>query len=178
LNFTQLQVLLDEIAQLINNRPLAEVSQSFEDCSAVSPNEILFGKRLDMLPDGRSSTGHQINKSTFVEKLRLRRRLLTYYWSEFRKSYLASLAPERRWRNEDTKQNPAIKLGELVQINDPGYVARGTWKLGRVHKLIPGEDSIVRKVVLRVPNVDNSRKPHFLTRSIRQIAPLEGAFNN
>jgi hypothetical protein len=178
LTLPQLEVLVLEIEQTINARPLAVAPESFDEMTAITPFELCTGRKAQMLPDARSSKGKLIEASSFVQQLRRRRQLLQSFWKNWRNSYLAGLAPERRWKSADTKFNPFIRLNDIVHIRDDEKVPRSVWKYGRVVELYPSADNVVRKVKLLLPRpahaADNAA-PKFLVRSVRKLALLEAA---
>ena len=64
------------------------------------------------------------------------------------------------------------KIGELVLIKND-KLQRGQWKLGRVDKVTPGTDGIIRRVELILPQKDKNGIHDRLNRPPRLLVPLE-----
>ena len=52
-------------------------------------------------------------------------------------------------------------------------VDRGQWKIGRVAKLTPGPDGIIRRVELKLPYTDKKNGSDKMNRPPRLLVPLE-----
>ena len=67
------------------------------------------------------------------------------FWDRWRGSYLALLQARRKWLRE----RRSLQVGDVVLLCDDG-VHRNDWKMGRVLKVFPSADGLVRKVSLAV----------------------------
>lgn len=81
-------------------------------------------------------------------------------WKRWSHDYLHTLQQRAKWHK--TQYN--VKIGDLVLIKEDGLPPL-QWYRGRVTKLFPGRDSIVRVVELK------TAKGHF-TRSLAKLIPL------
>ncbi|XP_073956688.1 uncharacterized protein [Choristoneura fumiferana] len=79
-------------------------------------------------PDMKLRTRYQL-----VEQLRC------HFWERWRKEYLTELQHRTKWRSKQTN----LKEGDLVVFKEPNLPPL-KWRLGRVQKLYPGNDGVVR----------------------------------
>lgn len=86
------------------------------------------------------------------------------FWIRWRKEYLQTLQPRRKWHQE--RDN--IKAGDVVLLKDDS-AHRNYWPLGRVVRCFPGKDGLVRKIELTVFR-DNVL--HTYVRPIAQVVLL------
>ena len=92
--------------------------------------------------------------------------LRTIFWSRWTKEYLPSLTKRARWRNNI----PNYNVGELVLVQDDD-LKRGKWPLGRIVKVKPGQDDVVRVVTVRT-------KTGTYTRPVTKLLRLENDHPN
>ena len=69
---------------------------------------------------------------------------LHHFWKRWVHEYLVSLRESHKLRGLVAD----IKVGDVVVIHEEG-VKRHKWKIGKVEKLIKGDDDIVRGAVLK-----------------------------
>ena len=70
--------------------------------------------------------------------------LQSTFWSRWVKEYLPSLTKRPCWR--DRKPNYAV--GEMVLVQEEDS-KRGKWPLGRITKVMPGKDGVVRTIEVK-----------------------------
>jgi hypothetical protein len=92
---------------------------------------------------------------------------LNSFWKLWRQQYLLSLAPEKRWRTPEF-QFPAAREGDIVHVIEDGHSSRNVWNFGKVIRLKPGRDGVVRSVDVQLPS------GKILSRPVRKLALLEG----
>ncbi len=72
--------------------------------------------------------------------------LANEFWSRWRKEYISTLQPRRKWH--ETRRN--LHPGDVVllkQVQSP----RNDWPLGLITSIFPSNDGKVRKVELEQP---------------------------
>ena len=69
--------------------------------------------------------------------------LLAHFWTRWSREYVVELH-ERHQVKGHTSSAPVIRERNIVTVMEEGKTNRGTWKLGRVVKLLPGTDREVR----------------------------------
>ena len=79
--------------------------------------------------------------------------LANLFWDRYRKEYLQSLQTRNKWINP--KRNFCV--GDVVLLKDSG-VKRQQWPMGKVVKVFPSADGLVRSVELKVPSATQALK--------------------
>ena len=102
------------------------------------------------------------NKDFHSRKQRRRGQLLSsHFWTRWQREYLPLLQERKKWILK--RRNLAVNdLVLLVTENAP----RGHWLLGRVTKVFPAQDGLVRTAEVRTKNST-------LLRPISKLSPLE-----
>ena len=140
INFIELQTILKEIQMILNNRPLCEPVE--EDCDFLTPNSVLFGRRLQS-----SNQQLTINDAPeqYVTKLSKRftnlNWILDHFWKIWRQEYIASLRDIHA--RQSFKKGGDLNLNEIVIVVNE-KLPRYRWSLGRVVELIRGKDGVLR----------------------------------
>lgn len=135
-----LYTLFAEIEYLINSRPLTYVSTDPQDTESITPNDILLGKRDLLPPPGVFSPNDEIVKKQW----RTTQFWIDQFWIRWKKEYLTTLLP--RIKNFTSKRN--LQIGDVVKILDQ-KTTRGDWPIGRITKILPGDDNHVRVVEVK-----------------------------
>lgn len=139
INFTfeEFTTLLCQIEACLNSRPLCPLSTEPGDFAAITPGHFLTGSSILMPPEPTPP-----EKSLHcLKKLELLSKLKNDFWNIWSTEYLSRLQQRPKW----TKQQNNIQEGDLVLITDES-VSPARWPLGRVIRLHPGSDGLVRVV--------------------------------
>lgn len=76
-----------------------------------------------------------------------------------------------RDKGKGTANNsPRIEKGDIVTVMEDGKSNRGTWKLGRIVDIHPGNGGLVRGATVEVASRTGKRK---LRRPVQRLFPLE-----
>ena len=161
----QNQVLTDEVLLtafaevewLVNSRPLTEVSSDVDDLEALTPNHFIIGRGTVNLPPGvfvdREISSHKRWRQAQV--------VATHIWNRWLREYLPCLITRKKWLQPTAN----VKIGDLVLVVDYA-VPRGCWPLGRIVKVFPGHDNIVRSAEVKT-------KFGVMKRPVTKLALLE-----
>ncbi|KAL9977438.1 hypothetical protein ACROYT_G014841 [Oculina patagonica] len=166
----QNQVLTDEVlltafaevAWVVNSRPLTEVSSDVDDLEALTPNHFLIGRGSLNLPPGIVDDKELSSR----KRWRQAQVVANHVWSRWLREYLPGLITRKKW----TQPTVNVKVGDLVLVVDRA-VSRGSWPLGRIVKVFPGLDSIVR-------SADVKTKFGVMRRPVTKLALLEECSTN
>ncbi|KAI5645960.1 hypothetical protein NE865_01853 [Phthorimaea operculella] len=117
------------------------LTKSFEpDCpTAITPFHFLIGT---------SSNNHWLNEelddSDLIRRCDWRRtlRLADAFWTRWMREYLPTLIPRPSSRGTKSRN---LSVGDVVLVVDDS-LPRGTWPLGKISKIHPGQDGVVRVV--------------------------------
>ena len=153
----QLTTLLTEVESVLNSRPLTHLSDDINDLDALTPNHILLGKHRNW----HSIADTSETDITSRKKWKQVQGLQATFWSRWMKEYLPTLMKRPCWRD----QKPNFREGELVLVQDD-ELKRRKWPLGRITKVMPGADDVVRVVEVKT-------KGGTYTRPVAKLCKLE-----
>ena len=166
LDWDELVTVLLEIEQCINNRPLTYVESELADLQPLTPNHLLRGRPVQVMPpiitedlhdpmcyDHQLLNGHYSKLSG----------LLLHFKQIWEKDYLTALK-EKHYGNQPPHQNLRLKPGDIVLVSSDS--PRVHWPLGRVTKILPDSDDIIRTVEVFFNN-------HKGLRTVDKLYPLE-----
>lgn len=152
-----LNTALTEVEALLNSRPLTHVSVDPTDLEPLTPNHLLLGRRNPYVQPDIS------DEKDVCARLRFKRAQLIaeHFWRRWLREYLPDLTERKKWMLPRRNLTP----GDLVLLIDPN-TPRGSWPLGRIVEVRPGEDGVVRSAVVRTATTE-------LTRPVAKICLLE-----
>ncbi|XP_033105089.1 uncharacterized protein LOC117107502 [Anneissia japonica] len=153
-----LATVMTEVEGILNARPLTEISLDARDCEPLTPNHLILMKQSPSLPPGVFD-----KKDYGKRRWRQAQYLASIFWKRWRKEYLPLLQTKQRW----TTPNRNIKVNDLVLVVDDN-APRDQWPLGRVVKVFPGKDGMVRQVEVRLGS-------KVLMRPVAKLCLLERA---
>ena len=160
----ELHTLMCRIEAQLNDRPLTCVSDQLDDFPALTPSMLIYGYRLDSVPEPTVEPDHadpNVMESELLNKRQKHNKLIFQnFMKKWRTEYLLML----RQVNNGSKKLVVPKVGDIVVIHDD--CARIYWQLGRIETLLPGKDGHVR--VARVKTKNGT-----LIRPIIKLYPLE-----
>ena len=170
-----LRTFLAEAASIVNSRPLS--TQCLGDPLSprpLCPNDLLLQKCRPLLsPPGEFTQDDAYSR----KRWRRVQHLVDTFWHRFRREYVQHLQARSKWH--DRSRN--LVCGDIVLfVHDAGTV-RNTWRLGRVMKLYPSADGLVRSCQIAVadPKLDGQGRRRgqlaLLDRSSQQIVLLVSA---
>jgi hypothetical protein len=132
--FEELTTVLCRIEAVLNSRPLTPMTSSSQDLDYLTPGHFLIGQPLLAVPD-RPVPEEQnvVNRWTLLHQCH------QAFWRRWSAEYLSSLQTRTKWCID----RPNIKVGDMVVIKDRQRPPL-EWRLGRIVRVIPGEDGVVR----------------------------------
>jgi len=153
----QLAIILTEIEAVVNNRPLATTSEDPSDLTPITPLELVCGRRLDQLPDPKNAK----TSTSFSHLWRKRQAVLNQFWKRWHKDYLLEQSVRKKWKIPSHTD----LMGRLVLIKDD-HLSRNEWVIGRIVKILPSKDALIRNVVVKTPTST-------LRRAVQKLALFE-----
>ena len=170
LSFLELEVVLFEVENTLNSRPLTYI---YEDLSEepLTPSHFLHGRRLSHLSSNVYFEPDFANHDKLSKRFSYLTQKLSHFWKRWRGEYLADLREMHRLRKREPVE---IKSGEIVLISDESR-KRGFWKMGIVEETIIGREGVVRGAKVRVTGTG---KPEHLNRPLQKLYPLELSVRN
>lgn len=129
-----------EVEALLNGRPLTHVSVDPKDPVPFTPNHFLMGCPFPNLPIAVISPNERLTSKSW----RRAQQIVDHFWRRWLREYVPALIERKKW----TEKGRGLLVGDLVLVVDKKS-ARGTWPVGRITKVMPGKDGIVRTAVVQ-----------------------------
>lgn len=149
------------LAEVQHRRSLTHIPIDHEDAEPLTPNTILFGDQDEdkSRPAGIYSQNDAVSKHAY----RRAQFLAEKYASRWTTEYLPEICRRSKWHN---KTKPAA-LSDVVIVVEPNN-PKNAWKKGRITRVYPGDDGIIRAADVQL--ADGSMK---LRRSVERLAILD-----
>ena len=130
----QLLTLFTEVERILNSRPLTHASDDIMDLEALTPNHALVGHHGNW-----SSMGDNADQLNSRKRWKQVQALSNAFWERWRREYLPILTTRMTCRT----RSPNLAVGDLVIVSGDD-TKHGKWPLGRIMKVMPGNDGVVR----------------------------------
>ena len=143
----ELITLLAEVTARVNNRPLTYVNEEHSLLSSLTPSHLVCGRSIVTMPpletEDDLDPSYEIDQRVLHQRFSRLSKLLRKFEDNYEKEYLTALRA-RHYGNNRVSQSPPLQEGDVVIIE--AGPNREKWPLGRVLKLLPDPDGIVRAV--------------------------------
>ncbi|XP_070518860.1 uncharacterized protein [Cardiocondyla obscurior] len=136
----EFSTLLCQVEACLNSRPLAPLSDTYDDCQALTPSHFLVGSILTTPPE--PSLLHL--EENRLSRWQLVRQMSERFWRLWATDYVNTLQQRSKWR----KVHSDIEVGRLVLLRSPS-LPPCKWELGRIIQVHPGADGLTRVVTIR-----------------------------
>lgn len=143
LTFEELNTLVIQIEAILNSRPLMELSTDPNDSNPLTPAHFLIGRPLNAMPEPDLT----LIKESRLDRWQRVQSIYQSFWKRWYNEYLSTLHQRKKWNGEPK----TFKLNQIVIIKDENTPPL-KWKLGRIVKLHPGSDELVRVVSIKTQN--------------------------
>lgn len=128
----ELQTCLVEVANLVNQHPIGRIPSDPDAGSYLCPNDMLLGRASSTVPQGPFwHTKNPRHRVEFVQKI------VDSFWTRWTRDVFPSLLPRKKWH------------GDNFVIVQTSSAIRGTWNIGQVVSVYPGQDGKVRNVKVK-----------------------------
>ena len=166
-NYEELETTLCNIEAVINSRPLNYVSEDDME-EPLTPYHLMFGRRMCNYPVAMKTINE--DSSITLKRLNYLDTILNNYWRKFLTLYFNELRQMHLYKNENNEKRNLL-LNDVVLIKDDGCIPRQKWKLGKVEKLIIGNDGNVRGAKLKVSSANKNISSCY--RPVQKLIPFE-----
>ena len=138
-----LRTVFAEAVGILNSRPLCPSSDDPKDSDPITPSHLLQQRQGMSLPPG------EFHKADIHSRKQWRRGqlLASHFWNRWIREYLPLLQERKKWILK--RRNLAVNDLVLVVTEK---LPRGHWLLGRVVKVFPGPDGLVRTAEVKTKN--------------------------
>ncbi|VEN58681.1 unnamed protein product [Callosobruchus maculatus] len=141
LTFEEFYTVLTQIEACVNSRPLYPLSDDPSDPSPLTPAHFIIGETLTATPDKNWLESPESHLSRF-QRLQ---KIAQHFWDRWSKEYVSHLQHRTKWKENFSQK---LQVGTLVLVKEDGLPPL-KWRIGRIIKLHPGADNIVRAVTLK-----------------------------
>lgn len=145
------------IEAILNSRPLCPLSTSPDDgFDYLTPGHFLIGSHLLSRPeeDITSEPPHLLTRWKLISKAS------QMFWKSWTQDYIHTQIQRPKWNTKTSN----VKEGDLCLMYYPDMPPLA-WPLGRITKVMPGQDNVVRVVQVKTPQ-------GILTRPVNKLVPL------
>ncbi|XP_055622684.1 uncharacterized protein LOC129766199 [Toxorhynchites rutilus septentrionalis] len=156
LTYDEIHTVVQQLAAILNSRPLTPLSNDPNDYEALTPGHFIAGRPLVSIPspDLQEIPENRLflwqKSQSYVQQI----------WRKWKTHYLSDLHNRTKWTQK--RDNPIV--GTMVLVKDDNLPPQ-KWCLGRIAETIPGSDGIIRVVTVRT-------KDGLLKRGISKICVL------
>lgn len=153
-SFEEFQTILCKIEAVLNSRPLTPLSNNPNDLTVLTPGHFLTGRPLCSIPQ-KKFLNVNLNLVKRWERVQQAQQM---FWALWYRDYLH----EKQLRPQDFREEKKVDVGSLVLINDSNLPPL-KWMLGRIVRLYPGKDGVVRSVRLHTAHGEKDRHVKYLS---------------
>lgn len=145
--YEELSTVLCRIEAVLNSRPMTPMTSSPLDLDYLTPGHFLIGQPLLAVPDRAVSEEQHV-----ATRWKLLHQCHQAFWRRWSAEYLSSLQTRTKW----CVDRPNIEVGNMVVVKDSQSPPL-QWRIGRITKVIPGDDGVVRVAHVHTQSGDFSR---------------------
>lgn len=141
LTYEEWATLLAQIEGWVNSRPLVPLSDDPRDTLALTPAHFLIGSSIVALPEPANFSDTPENR---LVRWELVQQLNQRIWDRWHTEYLTTLIDRTKWKLRTRE----FRVDDLVLIKEDN-MPPSKWHMGRIIKVHPSKDGIVRAVQVR-----------------------------
>ena len=149
--------MLAEPQGIANSRPLCPNSDDPRDMEPLTPNHLLLQRPAMSQPPGEFDDADLYSRKSWRQS----QILSDHFWKRWLREYLPTLQQRQKWLINQRN----LAVDDLVILVDEN-IPRRQWLLGRVTKVFPGRDGLVRVAEVKTKN-------NVLKRPIQKLCLLE-----
>lgn len=146
--FEEMTTLLCRVEACLNSRPIAPLSDAYDDYEALTPGHFLIGAAVTVNPEPSLL---ELNENR-LSRWQLVRQITEKFWKRWYNDYVNTLQQRSKWRIIQ----PSIKLGQFVLIRNSN-LPPCKWELGRISQCHAGADGLTRVVTVRTASSEYKR---------------------
>lgn len=148
LTFEEMTTVLCKIEAVLNSRPLFPESDDPKDCNVITPGHFAIGRPMNSRPEEnlQEIPYNRLHRWQRIQKI------TQDFWRTWSIEYIHQL----QQRQKRFKKKIEIKVGELVLLVDENQPPM-RWLVGRITKIHPGKDNIVRVITAETPQGESKR---------------------
>jgi hypothetical protein len=162
----ELQTLVLEISAVLNGRPLVYSEDDAGD-EALTPAHLMFrcSDIFPGIPDIDEYRRRVTQRDALLQHWKTGQKVLKVFWDAWQTQYLLSLREQANQLKQRGASDATPVEGAVVLLKEK--TPRGSWKMGKIVKLLVSEDQQVRSVEVLLPRGGVVKRP------IKLLCPLE-----
>ena len=141
-----------EIENILNNRPLTQMSNDPNDLNALTPNHLILARSGATFPPGLFDKGDLYTK----RRWRQVQHCVQTFWKRWSREYLTTLQSREKWQGSERN----VQLNDIVLLVD--NTPRNSWQLGRIIEIMKDKTGFVRIAKIKTQSRDIVRPIHKL----------------
>jgi len=168
LTFQEMLTTLSEIELIINNRPLTHIYDELTE-PPLTPNNLIYGRTVNRVVDNNSINNKEnsLRNNNIHERSDYIKNILKHFWNRWKLEYITEL---REYHKGTQQIDNNINIDDVVLIVEE-KLPRIQWRIGRVEKLIKGNDNKTRGA--RILTRTDTGKMSSLNRPVNKLVLLE-----
>ena len=166
LAFEELETVLIETEGVLNSRPLTFVSSDIGE-APLTPSCLVIGRRLLDKPSISQDVELSDTKH-LTKRLKYLNTLMEHFFARWKQEYLPALREHACLKKGSLKR--IAQVGDIVNIHKD-KIPRQRWALGKIMRLIIGQDGGVRGAEL--VTMDSAGRNINIKRPLKKLYPLE-----
>ena len=158
MTYEELNTISIKIEACLNSRPLLPLhSHPTDGIDVLTPGHFLAGRALQALPEDPTPN----ERPHLLQTWSRCQAMAHHIWTRWSREYLNSLQARTKWQGA----RPGLQVGDVVIIKPKAHFFACQWPLGRITKIFPGKDNLVRVVEVKT-------KLSTLKRAVTELALL------
>ncbi|XP_071577331.1 uncharacterized protein [Temnothorax nylanderi] len=133
LTFEEMSTFLCRVKACLNSRPIAPISDNYDDYSALTPGHFLIGPAITSFPEPLLLN----EKKTRLTRWKVLSQMRDSFWKTWSHDYVHTLQQRPKWRDI----HDLTRVGRLVLMRNP-LAFPCNWELGRIIECHPGDDGL------------------------------------
>ena len=138
LSLAELLTVFTEAANLLNERPIGFKPSIDNPITILTPNSLLLGRSFSVNPGNFDSSLSLFSRLTLVNDV------VNTFWHNWTQLYAPTLIKQTKWLRESRP----LQEGDIVLVADSN-VMRGEYRIGKVHKVHPSKDGLIRRASVK-----------------------------
>lgn len=140
LTFEEYATLLCQTEAYVNSRPLCPLNDDPTSLNALTPAHFLIGEAIVKMPEENllEVPDNRLSRWNHIQKMS------QHLWDRWHHEYLNGLINRSKW----LKTNRNFQIGDLVVLKEDNLPPM-KWRLARIHEVFPGDDNLVRSVIVK-----------------------------
>ncbi|XP_008189981.1 uncharacterized protein LOC103311920 [Acyrthosiphon pisum] len=157
LTYEEMSKVLTRVEACLNSRPITPMSSDPTDLTVLTPCHFLTGDAITAVPE-RDETATPDNR---LDRWRRVTKYSQTLWNRWSTEYLNQLQERVKWAGA---KGPSVRIGTMVILRDTNLPPL-QWRLGRVVKVEPGADGVIRAASVQTSS-------GVWKRAVRLLCPL------